>query len=163
MVQVIALAERGTLYDPGPCMYMEKLAVGPKVDPATVSLDKSVAENLQAVSDALDKPVSCVPRQQPLHGTPISLPSSRVVQLSCFLEGPLHNHCPACTPCRYTLTHGGTARTMVPTHFMKRWVNVAVYGSRCHYVRIVSPGRTSLAGSICWQVMPQVRRQFLAK
>ena len=29
--QVIALAERGALFDPGPCMYMEKLAVGPQV------------------------------------------------------------------------------------------------------------------------------------
>lgn len=60
-VQVIALAERGTLYDPGPCMYMEKLAVGPRVDPTTVSLDFTVAQNLEAVSAALDKPVSCAP------------------------------------------------------------------------------------------------------
>ncbi len=30
-VQVIAVAERGALFDPGPCMYMEKLAVGPQV------------------------------------------------------------------------------------------------------------------------------------
>ncbi len=30
-VAVIAVAERGALFDPGPCMYMEKLAVGPQV------------------------------------------------------------------------------------------------------------------------------------
>lgn len=30
-VSVIALAEEGTLLDPGPCMYMEKLAVGPDI------------------------------------------------------------------------------------------------------------------------------------
>ena len=30
-LQVIAVAERGALFDPGPCMYMEKLAVGPQV------------------------------------------------------------------------------------------------------------------------------------
>ena len=28
-VSVIALAERGALFDPGPCMYMEKLAGNP--------------------------------------------------------------------------------------------------------------------------------------
>ena len=27
---VIAVSERGTMFDPGPCVYMEKLAVGPK-------------------------------------------------------------------------------------------------------------------------------------
>jgi hypothetical protein len=30
-VSVIAVAERGTLFDPGACMYMEKLAVPPEV------------------------------------------------------------------------------------------------------------------------------------
>ena len=56
-MQVIALAERGALYDPGPCMYMEKIAVGPGVDPSAVSLDKTVKENLEAVSKALGKPL----------------------------------------------------------------------------------------------------------
>jgi fructose-1,6-bisphosphatase II len=58
-MQVIALAERGTLYDPGPCMYMEKLAVGPSIPAESVSLNKSVSENLKAVSEALGKPVRC--------------------------------------------------------------------------------------------------------
>lgn len=77
MLQVIALAERGTLYDPGPCMYMDKLAVGPRVDPATVSLDKSVADNLKAVSEALDKPVSC---GLPLVSLPLALASCAVTR-----------------------------------------------------------------------------------
>lgn len=57
-MQVIALAERGTLYDPGPCMYMEKIAVGPGVDPSAVSLNNTVKENLMAVSKALRKPLA---------------------------------------------------------------------------------------------------------
>src|SRR5207302_5605916 len=28
-VSVIAMSEQGTMFDPGPCVYMEKLAVGP--------------------------------------------------------------------------------------------------------------------------------------
>lgn len=35
-VSVIALAEKGALFDPGPCMYMEKMAVGPEVNPHMV-------------------------------------------------------------------------------------------------------------------------------
>lgn len=57
---VIALAERGCLYDPGPSFYMEKLAVGPMVDPRRVSLNYSVAHNLEAVANCLGKPVSDV-------------------------------------------------------------------------------------------------------
>lgn len=65
-MQVIALAERGTLYDPGPCMYMEKIAVGPRVAPDAVSLDYTVKENLAAVSKALGKPVKCVLTSLPI-------------------------------------------------------------------------------------------------
>ena len=28
---VIALSERGTMFDPGPCVYMEKIAGGPEI------------------------------------------------------------------------------------------------------------------------------------
>lgn len=57
-VSVIALASRGSLFDPGPVMYMEKLAVGPQVPPDSVSLDWPVAQNLQSIANALDKPIS---------------------------------------------------------------------------------------------------------
>lgn len=59
-VSVIALAERGALFDPGPCMYMEKLAVGPQVNPHMVSLLYPIDRNLRAVGSALGKPVSDV-------------------------------------------------------------------------------------------------------
>jgi len=48
---VIAVAPRGTMYDPGPCMYMEKLAVGPDAV-GTIDLDKSLTDNLNAVAEA---------------------------------------------------------------------------------------------------------------
>lgn len=57
---MIALAERGALFDPGPCMYMEKLAVGPAVDPNAVNLNKSIKENLDVVAKALNKPIGYV-------------------------------------------------------------------------------------------------------
>ena len=64
-VCVIALAERGALFDPGPCMYMEKLAVGPAVDPNAVSLNKSIKENLEVVAKALNKPIGYITRIVP--------------------------------------------------------------------------------------------------
>ncbi len=48
---VIAVAERGAMYDPGPCVYMEKIAVGPRAK-GRVSLDQSVTDNLKAVAEA---------------------------------------------------------------------------------------------------------------
>ena len=35
-VSVIALAEKGALFDPGPCMYMEKMATGADTNPHMV-------------------------------------------------------------------------------------------------------------------------------
>ena len=50
-VAVIAVSEKGSMFDPGPCVYMEKIAVGPAAK-GRISMDASVAENLQAVADA---------------------------------------------------------------------------------------------------------------
>jgi len=50
-VAVIALSEQGTMFDPGPCVYMEKIAVGPAlVDVCSIELTPT--ENLQAVAKA---------------------------------------------------------------------------------------------------------------
>src|SRR3954449_5923767 len=48
---VIAVSERGTMFNPGPCVYMEKLAVGPDVA-GKVDLTASVTDNLHAVAAA---------------------------------------------------------------------------------------------------------------
>ncbi|HVA08639.1 MAG TPA: class II fructose-bisphosphatase [Acidimicrobiales bacterium] len=53
---VIAVSERGTMFDPGPCVYMEKLAVGPRAKGA-LDIRKSATENLHALSAALGRPV----------------------------------------------------------------------------------------------------------
>jgi len=46
---VVALAERGTMFDPGPCVYMEKIAAGEEaVD--VLDLDAGVTENLIRLS-----------------------------------------------------------------------------------------------------------------
>src|SRR5688572_22703217 len=50
-ISVIAVAERGTMFDPGPCVYMEKIAVGPD-SVGVIDITASPTENLQAVAKA---------------------------------------------------------------------------------------------------------------
>jgi fructose-1,6-bisphosphatase II len=47
---VIALAERGTMFDPGPCVYMEKLAGGPRVADL-LTLEEPLTEVIRRVGE----------------------------------------------------------------------------------------------------------------
>jgi fructose-1,6-bisphosphatase II len=58
-ISVIALAERGTMFDPGPCVYMEKVATGPEAAEA-INIEASVTHNLNAVAKALGEDVDDV-------------------------------------------------------------------------------------------------------
>src|SRR3954465_15668165 len=44
-ISVIAVAERGSMFDPGPCVYMDKIAVGPETADA-IDIDAPVKTNL---------------------------------------------------------------------------------------------------------------------
>ncbi len=50
-IAVIAVAPRGSMYDPGPCVYMEKIAAGPECADV-IDITKSPTENLHAVAKA---------------------------------------------------------------------------------------------------------------
>ncbi|HJR45017.1 MAG TPA: class II fructose-bisphosphatase [Actinomycetota bacterium] len=54
---VVALAERGTMFDPGPCMYMEKIAAGPEAADV-LDLDAPIADNLEKVAKVKGMDVS---------------------------------------------------------------------------------------------------------
>jgi fructose-1,6-bisphosphatase II len=58
-IAVIAISERGTMFDPGPCVYMEKIAVGPESADA-IDLDSPVKANLEAVAKAKGEQVKDV-------------------------------------------------------------------------------------------------------
>jgi fructose-1,6-bisphosphatase II len=55
-LSVIAVSERGTMFNPGPCVYMEKLAVGPRAA-GSVDIRLSPTENLESAAKALGKAV----------------------------------------------------------------------------------------------------------
>lgn len=48
---VIAVSDRGTMFDPGPCVYMEKIAVGPEAADL-IDITATPLENLNRVADA---------------------------------------------------------------------------------------------------------------
>jgi fructose-1,6-bisphosphatase II len=49
-VAVIALSERGTMFDPGPCVYMEKIAGGPEIADL-LDLDRPLGETLGLIAE----------------------------------------------------------------------------------------------------------------
>ncbi len=55
-VSVIALSERDTMFNPGPCVYMRKVAVGPRGRGA-VDINASPTDNLRELSKRLGKPI----------------------------------------------------------------------------------------------------------
>ena len=73
-ISVVALSDRGTMFDPGPCVYMEKLVVGPEAADA-VDFEAPLALNLRLVAKAKGAHVGdltvCIldrPRHQDLIG-----------------------------------------------------------------------------------------------
>jgi len=55
-LSVIAVSERGTMFDPGPCVYMEKIAVGPS-GAGAIDITASPSDNLASLSAKLKRPV----------------------------------------------------------------------------------------------------------
>jgi fructose-1,6-bisphosphatase II len=58
-IAVIAMSERGTMFDPGPCVYMDKIAAGPAAADV-IDIDAPAKANLEAVAKALGEKVSDV-------------------------------------------------------------------------------------------------------
>jgi len=52
----VAIAPRGTMFNPGPFVYMNKLAVGPEAK-GKINIEKSITENLKAIAKAKNKSV----------------------------------------------------------------------------------------------------------
>jgi len=55
-IATVAMAPRGTMFDPGPYVYMNKLAVGPEAK-GMIDIEKSITENLRAIAKAKHKDV----------------------------------------------------------------------------------------------------------
>jgi fructose-1,6-bisphosphatase II len=58
-IAVIAVSERGSMFDPGPCVYMEKIAVGAEARDV-IDIDAPVKANLEAVAKSRGEQVKDV-------------------------------------------------------------------------------------------------------
>jgi fructose-1,6-bisphosphatase II len=56
-IATVAIAPRGTMFDPGPYVYMDKLAVGPEAK-GVIDIEAPVDDNLNKIAKALDKNVN---------------------------------------------------------------------------------------------------------
>ncbi len=56
---VIALSARGTMFDPGPCVYMEKMAGAPEIA-EVLDLDRPLGETVQLIAERKGSPVGDV-------------------------------------------------------------------------------------------------------
>ena len=87
-IAVMAIAERGGLLH-APDSYMQKLAVGPKAAPY-VHIDAPVAENLEAVANALERPindVTVVILDRPRHADLISAVRTAGARIKLISDG----------------------------------------------------------------------------
>lgn len=55
-LSVVAVAERSTMFNPGPCVYMEKIVAGPEAV-GTFDLDAPIADNLRNIAKAKEATV----------------------------------------------------------------------------------------------------------
>jgi fructose-1,6-bisphosphatase II len=53
-IATVAVAPRGSMYDPGPFVYMNKIAVGPQAK-GKIDIEAPVSENLKVIAKAMDK------------------------------------------------------------------------------------------------------------
>lgn len=53
-IATVAIAPRGTMFNPGPFVYMNKLAVGPEAK-GHINIERSITDNLKAIAQAMHK------------------------------------------------------------------------------------------------------------
>jgi fructose-1,6-bisphosphatase II len=55
-IATVAISPRGTMFDPGPFVYMDKIAVGPQAK-GKINIEAPVSDNLKAIAKAMGKAV----------------------------------------------------------------------------------------------------------
>ena len=68
-IAVIAVTARGAMFNPGPCVYMEKIAVGPEAA-GMIDLRWPMRKNLEAIAKAKQRRVADFTVEIPGSGTP---------------------------------------------------------------------------------------------
>lgn len=89
-ISVIALSEgRGSMYDPGPIVYMDKIAVGPKAA-GQIDIEAPVEDNLRKIARANGKEIGeirCLILDRPRNQSYIEAARSIGARISIFRDG----------------------------------------------------------------------------
>ena len=88
---VIAVSERDTMFNPGPCVYMEKIAVGPEAR-GVIDINAPVIENLRAVAKAKGesiRDVTAVILDRPRHESLIAEVRSAGARIRLIPDGDI--------------------------------------------------------------------------
>ncbi|MFN2490496.1 MAG: class II fructose-bisphosphatase [Actinomycetota bacterium] len=86
---VVAVAERSTMFDPGPCVYMEKLAAGEEAADV-VDIEAPIVENLKRIAQAKDSEVSDLTvmiLDRPRHETIVKDVSAAGARIRFIMDG----------------------------------------------------------------------------
>jgi fructose-1,6-bisphosphatase II len=99
-LSVVGLAERGTMFNPGHIVYMDKIAVGPEAV-GVVDLNAPTAENLRAIAKALGKSVrelTVVVLERPRHEKLIADIRASSARLKLITDGDVAGSIAAALP-----------------------------------------------------------------
>lgn len=99
-LSVVALAERGSMFFPGPIVYMDKLAVGPEAA-GVIDLNAPVRDNLEKIARAKGKSVSelvVVVLDRPRHEQLIQEIRACNARLKLITDGDVAPSIAACLP-----------------------------------------------------------------
>jgi len=97
---VIAVSERGSMFDPGPCMYMEKIAVGPRAA-GVIDIRRTPAENLKAVAKvkgAAVRDLTAVILDRPRHADLIAAVRETGARIQLITDGDVAGGIAAAMP-----------------------------------------------------------------
>ncbi len=123
-IAVIAMSQRDTMYNPGPCVYMDKIAVGPACKDV-VDIDAPVKANLHAVAKALGEKVqdvTAVVLDRPRHETLIRQIREAGARIKLIPDGDIAGAIAVATPgtgCDILFGIGGTPEGVTAACAMK--------------------------------------------
>ena len=99
-IATVALAPRGTMFNPGPCVYMDKIAVGPAARDA-IDIEKPVEDNLRAIARARGERVeylTVVILDRPRHADLIAEVRRVGARISLIPDGDVSGALMTCLP-----------------------------------------------------------------
>ena len=90
-ISVIAVSERGSMFDPGPCFYMRKIAVGPDAA-GSIDITATASQNLRWIAKAKGESVrdlTCVILDRPRHADLIAEVRSTGARVKLISDGDI--------------------------------------------------------------------------